>query len=63
MEFWYHSPNEVIPFLTQCVPPQHKWRLNGVRTFKEAMEQLMVLASTEDTYIESLITDIRNKPQ
>ena len=26
------------------------------------MEQLVVLASTEDAYIESLITDIRNKP-
>ena len=21
MEFWYHSPNEVIPFLRRCVPP------------------------------------------
>ena len=62
MEFWYHSPNEIIPFLRRCIPPHHKWRLNGVRTFREAMEKLMVLASTEDAYIESLITDIRNRP-
>ena len=26
------------------------------------MDKLMVLASTEDSYIESLVTDIRNKP-
>ena len=62
MEFWYHSPHEVIPFIRRCIPPHHRWRLNRVRTFKEAMEQLVVLASTEDAYIESLITDIRNKP-
>ena len=46
----------------KVIPPHHKWRLNGVRTFKEEMEKLMVLASIEDAYIESLITDIRNRP-
>ena len=62
MELWYYSSNEFIPFLRRCIPPYHKWRLNGERTFREAMEKLIVLASTEDAYIESLITDIRNKP-
>ena len=37
MEFFYHSPNEVIPFLRRCIPPDHVWRLNHVRTFREAM--------------------------
>ena len=62
MEFFYHSPNEVIPFLRRCIPPDHRWRLNNVRTFREAMRALIVLTSSEEIYIKQLIADILNKP-
>ena len=51
MEFFHHSPNEVIPFIRRCIPPDHRWRLNNVRTFREAMKALIVLTSSEEIYI------------
>ena len=61
-EFGYHSANEIIPFIRQLIPEDHRWRLNKVTTFKGAMKELLVLTSSEDVYIEKIISEIYMHP-
>ena len=58
-----HSANEIIPFVRQLIPECHRWRLNKVTTFREAMYKLSVLSSPEDVYIEKIVSEIYGRPQ
>ena len=63
VEFTYHSDNELIPFLKTLVPPEHLWRLKYCYTMEDVKEALLVLASSEDVYIENIIADIHSRPK
>ena len=58
-DFGKHPDNVVVPWIKSLTPEEHQWRLHKARTFKDCVNCLLLLVSTEDVYVQKLEAQIR----